>query len=98
MHAGNFDTLEESVEFYTKGRGHAVPEDEALQLHWHIWEPNLSKEEVRLIVEFLGALTDESLTPVIPQQVPSGRSVLQALQIQTTLSTRSQARTAQGEE
>ncbi|MGB0893773.1 MAG: cytochrome-c peroxidase [Parashewanella sp.] len=72
MHAGNFSNLRDSVEFYNKGRGHAVPKGEKLQLHWHIWEPNLTDEELDLIVEFLGALTDESLTPDIPQQVPSG--------------------------
>lgn len=72
MHKGNFSTLRESVDFYNKGRGHAVPEDEQLQLHWHIWEPNLSEDEIDLIVEFLGALTDESLTPQIPKALPSG--------------------------
>ncbi|WP_448211332.1 cytochrome-c peroxidase [Colwellia sp. MEBiC06753] len=72
MHAGNFSNLRDSVEFYNKGRGHAVPEGEHLQLHWHIWEPNLTDEELDLIVEFLGTLTDESLTPQVPNQVPSG--------------------------
>ncbi len=72
MHAGNIDTLRESVEFYNKGRGHAVPKDESLQLHWHIWEPNLREEEMDLIVTFLNTLTDESLTPQIPRQLPSG--------------------------
>ena len=71
MHAGNFDTLRESVDFYNKGRGHAVPEGESLQLHWHIWEPNLTEEEIDLIVEFLGTLTDESLTPQVPDILPS---------------------------
>ncbi|NMP30855.1 cytochrome-c peroxidase [Thalassotalea sp. M1531] len=72
MHAGNFTKLRDSVEFYNKGRGHAVPKNEKLQLHWHIWEPELTEEELDLIVEFLGALTDESLTPAIPKTVPSG--------------------------
>lgn len=72
MHAGNFTELRDSVEFYNKGRGHEVPKGEDLQLHWHIWEPNLTDEELDLIVEFLGALTDESLTPRIPTKVPSG--------------------------
>lgn len=72
MHAGNFNDLRASVEFYNKGRGHAVPEGEKLQLHWHIWEPNLTEEEIDLIVDFLGTLTDESLTPVVPEKVPSG--------------------------
>jgi cytochrome c peroxidase len=72
MHAGNFSDLRESVEFYNKGRGHAVPKGEKLQLHWHIWEPNLSSAEIDLIVEFLGSLTDETLSPQIPKAVPSG--------------------------
>ncbi len=72
MHAGNFTNLRDSVEFYNKGRGHAVPKNEKLQLHWHIWEPNLTEQELDLIVEFLGALTDESLSPSIPKAVPSG--------------------------
>jgi len=74
MHAGNFSDLRESVEFYNKGRGHAVPKDEKLLLHWHIWEPKLSDKEIDLIVEFLGSLTDETLTPQIPSAVPSGLS------------------------
>ena len=72
MHAGNFSELRDSVEFYNKGRGHAVPKDQKLQLHWHIWEPNLTDEELDLIVEFLGTLTDESLTPAVPEVLPSG--------------------------
>jgi cytochrome c peroxidase len=72
MHRGNFETLREAVEFYNGGRGHAVPDHEDLLLHWHIWEPNLTDEEIDLIVDFLGALVDESLTPAIPETVPSG--------------------------
>jgi len=78
MHSGGFSNLRDSVEFYTKGRGHAVPEGEQLYLHWHIWEPNLTDEEIDLIVEFLGALEDESLTPEVPHQVPSGLPVVDA--------------------
>lgn len=74
MHAGNFDGLRESVEFYNKGRGHAIPEGETMLLHWHIWEPNLTEHEIDLIVEFLGTLTDESFTPKVPETVPSGLS------------------------
>jgi len=72
MHSGRFATLEEATEFYTLGRGHAVPKDEHLQLHWHIWEPNLSKEEIRQISAFLQTLTDESLRPPTPSHLPSG--------------------------
>lgn len=72
MHRGNFETLGEAVSFYNDGRGHAVPEDEQLYLHWHIWEPNLTEREIDQIVAFLGTLTDQSLTPAIPEAVPSG--------------------------
>lgn len=71
-HAGQFATLRETVAFYTGGRGHAVPSGEHLQLHWHIWEPKLSARELDRLVDFLGALTDESFRPTIPVTVPSG--------------------------
>lgn len=72
MHSGRFATLREAVAFYTGGRGHAVPEGEQLSLHWHIWEPNLTDEELDLLVEFLHTLTDESFMPALPDAVPSG--------------------------
>ena len=72
MHSGNFKTLKETIQFYTKGRGHAVPEGENLYLHWHIWEPQLSDEEIDRINDFLKTLTDESFLPEIPKKVPSG--------------------------
>jgi cytochrome c peroxidase len=76
MHSGKYDKLRDAVEFYNKGRGHAVPKDQHLQLHWHIWEPNLEDAELDLIVKFLATLTDESLMPVIPAKVPSGLAVI----------------------
>ncbi|MBQ76249.1 MAG: cytochrome-c peroxidase [Gammaproteobacteria bacterium] len=72
MHSGRFANLRDTVEFYTKGRGHAVPENETLSIHWHIWEPELSDRELDLLVIFLKTLTDESLAPAIPERVPSG--------------------------
>ena len=72
MHAGNFDTLRETVAFYTGGRGHAVPEGEDLKLHWHIWDPQLTDQELDRVVDFLGALTDQSFMPEIPVTLPSG--------------------------
>lgn len=72
MHSGNFATLRETVEFYTKGRGHAVPEDEDLIIHWHIWDPQLSDYELDRLVDFLKTLTDETFTPKIPDTLPSG--------------------------
>ncbi len=71
MHAGQFKSLREAAQFYTKGRGHAVPEGENLYLHWHIWEPDLSDDELDRIVNFLGTLTDESFAPKRPDRVPS---------------------------
>lgn len=72
MHSGAFGTLREAVEFYNKGRGHAVPRGERLYLHWHINEPRLTDEELDRLVDFLQALTDESFMPEIPARVPSG--------------------------
>lgn len=74
MHSGSFATLRDAAEFYTKGRGHALPEAEKgrVQLHWHIWEPKLAEHELDRLVDFMRALTDESFTPAIPAQVPSG--------------------------
>lgn len=80
MHSGRFDSLRDAVEFYTKGRGHAVPAGVDMQIHWHIWEPKLTEQEIDDIVTFLGALTDESLMPVIPTKVPSGLSPLTGFQ------------------
>jgi len=72
MHSGRFPSMREAVEFYTKGRGHAVPEGVDMQLHWHIWDPNLTDYEMDRIVDFLKTLTDEAFTPRVPEQVPSG--------------------------
>jgi len=72
MHSGRFATLREAVAFYTGGRGHAVPEGEPLQLHWHIWDPKLTDAELDRLVDFLETLTDEAFTPEVPSRVPSG--------------------------
>lgn len=72
MHSGRFATLREAAEFYTKGRGHAVPEGEGLLLHWHISDPNLTDTELDRLVDFMGALSDESFMPETPNRVPSG--------------------------
>lgn len=71
MHSGKFKTLRETVEFYTKGRGHAVPDGENLYLHWHIWEPELTDDELDRLVDFLHTLTDESFMPKRPDRLPS---------------------------
>jgi len=76
MHSGRYDNLLDTVKFYNDGRGNSVPEGEEMLLHWHISEPDLTDEEMQLVVDFLGTLTDESLTPRIPAQVPSGLAVI----------------------
>ncbi len=74
MHSGSFAGLREAAEFYTLGRGHALPDDERghMTVHWHIWEPDLSDDELDRLVDFLKTLTDESFKPQIPHAVPSG--------------------------
>lgn len=72
MHSGVFDNLRDASEFYNKGRGHAIPEGVDLHLHWHITSPELTDDEIDRLVDFMGALTDESLKPRTPATVPSG--------------------------
>jgi cytochrome c peroxidase len=72
MHSGAFASLQETVEFYNRGRGNSVPKGANLQLHWHIVSPELSDHEVARLIDFLGTLTDESFMPAIPGKVPSG--------------------------
>ena len=74
MHSGSFATLREATEFYTLGRGHALPEAEQdrMTIHWHIWEPQLTDDELDRLVDFLRALTDERFKPQVPETVPSG--------------------------
>lgn len=71
-HSGSFATLREAVEFYNLGRGHAVPPGVEMQLHWHIVEPRLTPAELDRVVDFLQALTDQTLMPVVPTRLPSG--------------------------
>ncbi len=75
MHSGRFKTLRETVQFYTDGRGHAIPEGENLLIHWHIWEPNLTDYELDRLVDFLKTLTDESFKPKVPEALPSGLKI-----------------------
>jgi len=71
-HSGAFTGLRDVVEFYNKGRGNAVPKDMQLYLHWHISDPKLTDAEIDRVVDFLGALTDETFLPPTPARVPSG--------------------------
>jgi len=76
MHSGVFENLKDATEFYNKGRGHAVPKGVDLQIHWHIWEPDLQDSELDLIVSFMKTLNDETFMPVTPTHLPSGLAVL----------------------
>lgn len=76
MHSGRFETLYEAAEFYTLGRGHAVPEGEDLMIHWHIWEPKLTDTEISRLVDFLRTLTDQGFKPQVPARLPSGLSLV----------------------
>ncbi len=75
MHNGIFKTLDEVVDFYRdgggRGRGLTVPlQDERIRKF------ELTAEEKADLAAFLGALTDESAAPSIPQRVPSALPVV----------------------
>jgi cytochrome c peroxidase len=74
-HAGRFDSLREMMTFYSAGRGHEVPSNEKLHIHWHIWEPKLTDYEMDRLVDFVKTLTDESFMPRAPETVPSGLAI-----------------------
>ena len=78
MHSGVFRTMREATEFYNKGRGHAVPKDVEMLLHWHISEPDLRDDEIDLIVAFLKTLSDQRFMPKIPTSLPSGLTPITA--------------------
>jgi parallel beta-helix repeat protein len=78
MHNGRFRTLEEVIDFYAKGGGpglgFAVPNlDDKVRIL------TLTAEERADLVAFLGALTDESRRPEVPERVPSGLPVVPRL-------------------
>lgn len=92
MHSGRFATLREAVAFYTGGRGHAVPPGVPMYLHWHIWDPHLTPQELDLLVTFLQTLTDESFSPQVPDRVPSGLAPFGRRAMQGKTITRHQTR------
>ena len=81
MHSGTFGNLRDAAEFYTLGRGHALPDGEQQRMivHWHIWEPDLTDDELDRLVDFLATLTDEAFKPTIPTAVPSGLAPIGAI-------------------
>lgn len=83
MHQGNFDRLRDVTAFYNNGRGHAMPEDDHLYIHWHISEPQLTDAEIDDVVTFMGTLTDEKFIPNIPNTLPSGLELPAVINRQT---------------
>ena len=73
MHNGAFATLEEVIDFYSKGGGR----DAGFDVDRQIVPFELSAQEKEDLVSFLYALTDESAMPEIPQAVPSGLPVVE---------------------
>lgn len=76
MHNGQFESLDEVVEFYNKPRGHALPDKSPVIVHWHLLHPDLTKDELKALVAFLHSLEDETMMPKIPATVPSGLPVI----------------------
>jgi cytochrome c peroxidase len=78
MHGGQFLTLADAVRFYNDRAGHAAPRGEHLQIDWRmiLRRPVLTEGDVKDIVAFLRTLTDESMMPEVPSDVPSGLPVL----------------------
>jgi len=73
MHNGAFETLEEVVDFYSKGGG----ADQGIKVDRQIVPFELSAQEKADLVSFLYALTDESTMPEVPSSVPSGLPVVE---------------------
>jgi cytochrome c peroxidase len=72
MHSGVFTALLDVVHFYNRGAGRSPLGTQAPNIHWHMREMGLSRQEEESLVLFLTTLNDESAIPEIPLQVPSG--------------------------
>lgn len=75
MHNGVFATLEEVVDFYAKGGGRQF-KDPVPGIDDKIGKFTLTEQETSDLVAFLKALTDTSLQPDPPAEVPSGFPVV----------------------
>jgi cytochrome c peroxidase len=71
MHDGSLPTLAAVVDFYRRGGGRAlgVP---AGRIDGQVRVLSISDAEAADLVAFLGALSDESASPRVPERVPSG--------------------------
>jgi cytochrome c peroxidase len=71
MHDGSLPTLGAVVDFYRRGggRAHGVPGD---RVDGQVRAFAIGDAEAADLVAFLGALSDESASPPVPDRVPSG--------------------------
>src|SRR5439155_26819804 len=74
-HNGRFGTLEEVIDFYSKGGGRQFT-NQSLAIDDKIGAFEITAEETADLVAFLKALTDTSLLPEAPTRVPSGLPVV----------------------
>src|SRR5437763_934334 len=74
MHAGQLSSLTDVVRFYNDRPGHAAPPGVHLKIDWRmaLHRPVLSEQDVQDVVAFMLTLTDETIAPEVPAQVPSG--------------------------
>jgi parallel beta-helix repeat protein len=75
MHNGRFATLDDVIAFYAKGGGRQYP-NQTLAIDDKIGAFDITAEETADLVAFLKALTDTSLLPEAPIEVPSGLPVV----------------------
>jgi parallel beta-helix repeat protein len=78
MHNGVFSTLEEVLDFYAGGGGHAFELGE-IEIDDKIRTFEFSERERGDLIAFLHALTDEAAAPELPERVPSGLPVVPRL-------------------
>jgi cytochrome c peroxidase len=71
MHDGSLPTLRAVVDFYRRGggRAHGVPGE---RIDGQVRAFAIRDDEAADLVAFLGALSDESASPPLPERVPSG--------------------------
>ena len=79
MHNGRFKTLDEVIDFYSKGGGPGVGV-ETPNLDDKIRPYQITQQEKEDLIGFLYALTDESKLPSFPEHVPSGLPVVPRLE------------------
>jgi cytochrome c peroxidase len=71
MHDGSLPTLASVVDFYRQGGGRARGVA-AERIDGQVRAFSISDAEAADLVAFLGALSDESASPAVPERVPSG--------------------------